>query len=242
VILTTTLAVALHVIAQGRGGESSACSQEQLAWEKAGAQLIAQGHDSAWVLGEASSPTMEQWPGDVCPALRLMRWALIGWTSARALAPKGGAVELVGPTKKIVEEDLEALRGFDLALQVEYAQTSIRAAIAAAQDERPEMGLLLDHARDLTERLSARGRLALWPLPYNLLAGELWYEVDRYEEAAEAFERAAGATGSPRARAGLARAYARLGNRSAACAAYRAIADAAPQLLDEAKAFLRGCQ
>lgn len=241
-ILATTLAVALHVIAQGRGAESSACSQEQLAWEKGGAQLIAQGHDSAWVLGEASSPTMKQWPGDACPALRLMRWALIGWTSARALASKGGALELVGPTKKIVDEDLQALRTSDLALEVEYAQSVIRAAVAAAQDERPEMALLLDHARDLTERLSTRGRRALWPLPYNVVAGELWYEVDRYTEAVDAFERAARAGGSPFAWAGLARAYARLGNRPGACSAYRQIDDAAPQLLDEARTFLRGCR
>ena len=240
-ILVTTLAVALHLIAQGRGAESAACSQEQLAWEKGGAQLIAQGHDAAWVLGEASSPTMKQWLGDACPALRLMRWALIGWMSARALAPKGGALEFVGPTKKIVE-DLEALRALDLALEVEYAQTVIRAAIAAAQDERPEMGLLLDHARDLTERLSTRGRRALWPLPYNVAAGELWYEVDRYVEAVDAFERAASAGGSPLAWSGLARAYERLGNRPGACRAYRQIDDAAPQLLDEAKAFLRSCR
>ena len=240
-ILATALAAALHVITQGRGVEPSACSQEQLAWEKRSAGLIAQGYDSAWLLGEASAPTV-QWPGDACPALRLMRSALIGWASARALAPKGGAVELVGPTRKIVDEDLEALRGLDLALEVEYAQTVIRAAIAAAQDERPEMSLLLDHARDLTERLSTRGRRALWPLPYNLAAGELWHEVDRYAEAADAFERAAGGGGSPLAWVGLARAYARLGNRPGACGAYRRIDDAAPALLDEARAFLRGCR
>jgi hypothetical protein len=171
-----------------------------------------------------------------------MRLALMGWTFARDLAPTGGPAELVGPTRKIIDEDLEALRASALALEVEYAQTAIRAAIAAAQDERAEMALLLDHARDLTERLSTRGRLALWPLSYNLVAGELWFEVDRYEEAANAFERSARAGGSPRAWAGLARAYARLGNRAGACSAYRQIEHAAPQLLDEAKAYLRGCR
>jgi tetratricopeptide (TPR) repeat protein len=242
VFLATTLAVALNVAAQGRGVEQSGCDQEQLAREQQGARLIAQGSDSTKVLGEANSPTLKQWSDNTCPALRLMRWALIGWTSARALAPKGGALDLVGPIKKIVDEDLEALRASDLALEVEYAQTAVRAAVAAAQDERPEMALLLDHARDLTERLSTRGRRALWPLPYNLVAGELWYEVDRYEEAANAFERAARGGGSALAWAGLARASVRLGNRAGACRAYRQIGHADPQLLDEAKAFLRGCR
>jgi tetratricopeptide (TPR) repeat protein len=242
VFIATALALALQVVAQSRGAEPSGCNQEQLAREKGSAQLIAQGYGTARVLGDANAPTFKPGPDDGCPALRLMRSALIGWTSARALAPKGGALELVGPTKKIVDEDLEALRALGLALDVEYAQTVIRAAIAAAQDERPEMALLLDHARDLTERLFTRGRRALWPLPYNLVAGELWYEVDRYAEAVDAFERAASAGGSALAWSGLARAYERLGNRPVACSAYRQIDDAAPQLLDEAKAFLRGCR
>lgn len=240
--MIVALALALQVVApSGAQAGLSKCDETALASEAATAQLISQGYDGASVLGDAISPALKPWSGDHCPSLRLMRWALIGWTSARALAAKGGAIDFVAPTKKILDDELEPLRADDLALEVEYAQTAIRAAIAAAQDERPEMTLLLEHARDLTERLSARGRRAVWPRPYNLLAGELWLEVDRYEEAANAFERAAGSQGTPLAWAGLARAYARLGNRVGACAAYRAISTGAPALLDEARAFVRGC-
>lgn len=236
-----TLVLALQVIAQPSASPKvQPCDERALAHETASAQRVVQGHDLEAVLGDATSPTKD-WIGDWCLNLRLMRWALIGWTSARALAPKGGAIELVGPTRKIVDEDLATLRSGDLGLEVEYAQTAIRAAIAAAQDERPEMELLLAHARDLTERLVTRGRRPLWPRPFNLMAGELWFEVDRYQEAVEAFERATAADPSPLAWAGLARAYAQLGNRASACAAYRAVGAAAPKLVDEAKAFLRSC-
>ena len=51
------------------------------------------------------------------------------------------------------------------------------------------MELLLTHARDLADG-SHRARPARWPRPFNLLAGELWLEVDRYEDARAAFERA----------------------------------------------------
>jgi tetratricopeptide (TPR) repeat protein len=234
--------LALHVIAQVGEPATSACDETTRAYEANQFRLIAEGYDAAAVLGEAVSPTATQWAGDWCQPLRLMRWTLIGWSLARALAEKGGALELVGPTRKIIDRDLEALHSGDLALEAEYAQTAIRAAIAAAQDERPEMTLLLEHARDLTERLHIRGRRAMWPLPYNLLAGELWFEVDHYAEAAAAFERATESGGTPRAWAGLARTYARLGNRSLACRSYRTIEQAAPNLLAEAKAFLRSCQ
>ena len=217
------------------------CRAEDIAAQQGRAASIAQGYDLATVLGDGLSPQFKPWPGEHCPSSRLMRWALVGWVSARQLAPTGGAVELPGPTQKIVDKELDALRSHDLNLEVEYAQTAIRAAIAAAQDERPEMELLLAHARDLTERLIARGRRPLWPRPFNLLAGELWLEVDRYEEALAAYERAAGSDGSPIALVGLARASARLGNHAAACVAYRKVQDAAP-LRDEARTFLAGCQ
>lgn len=216
------------------------CRAEDIAAQQGRAASISQGYDLVTVMGEGLSPAIRQFPGDHCPSSRLMRWALVGWWSARQLAPKGGSVELLGPTQKVVDEELEALRSGDLSLEVEYAQTSIRAAIAAAQDERPQMQLLLTHARDLTERLLSRGRRPLWPRPFNLLAGELWLEVDRYEEALAAYERAAGSDGSPVALVGLARTYARLGNQAAACAAYRKVQDA-PPLAGEALGFLAGC-
>jgi hypothetical protein len=149
--------------------------------------------------------------------------------------------ELLGATLKIVSEELERLRAGDLALEAEYAQTAIRAAIAAAQDERPEMELLLAHARDLTERLAARSRRALWPRPFNLLAGELWLEVDRYEDARLAYERAVTDRATPLALSGLARALARLNRHAEACQTYGRMRDDTGPLRDEARAYLARC-
>jgi hypothetical protein len=138
-----------------------------------------------------------------CGLLRLAGTALDGWAEARALAPAGGAAELLGPVQRALDA-LQPLRSTDDGLEAEYAATAIRAAIAAAQDERPEMALLLTHARDLAERLQLRGRRAMWPRTLNLLAGELWFEVDRFEDARIAFERAVRSepAGRPGARAG----------------------------------------
>jgi tetratricopeptide (TPR) repeat protein len=177
---------------------------------------------------------------DRCEVIDLQRRSLSGWVEARELAPKGGAVELLGPTRRLLEQ-LEELKAGSLALEVEYAQTAIRAAISAAQDERAEMELLLAHARDLSERLTLRGRRAIWPRPFNLLAGELWFEVDRYEEARAAFERAAKSDGAPVAFVGLGRANARLGDHAAACQAYGSVRDAATVLQEESRSFLAGC-
>ena len=118
----------------------------------------------------------------------------------------------------------------------------MRAAIAAAQDERPELGLLLTHARDLAERLAARNRHAEWPRSYNTLAGELWFEVDRYEDSRAAYERAVRARPTAAALVGLARSLSRLRRVNEACATYRRVRDAAPALLAASARDLGRCR
>jgi tetratricopeptide (TPR) repeat protein len=106
-------------------------------------------------------------------------------------------------------------------LAIRYADAATRAAIAAAQDERDEMKVFLGHARALDAQLSGMGGAAVWPRPMDELEGELWFEVDGYTEAHEAYLRAIANGGGARAWLGLARANDRLGNRLAACDAYR---------------------
>ncbi|MGQ0734541.1 MAG: hypothetical protein ACT4QD_12910 [Acidobacteriota bacterium] len=175
-----------------------------------------------------------------CAELQIAARALEGWMAARALAPLGGAPATTGPVLEMVAR-LGSWRVAGERIDAEYAQTAIRAAIAAAQDERDEMALLLAHARDLAERIAARDRRAEWPRSFNLLAGELWLEVDRYEEARLAFDRAVRGEATPLALVGLARAAARLGRRAAACGAYARIGDAATALASEAREFLTRC-
>ena len=140
---------------------------------------------------------------------------MAGWTAARALAPKGGAVELLGPVNVRLRE-LDALPN----TSARYAEVAIRAAVSAAQEERDEMALFLEHARDLSTQMALAGAPAQWPVPIDELEGELWLEVDRFPEARAAYERATKLTGSPNAWIGLARASDRLGDTIGACAAY----------------------
>ncbi len=101
-----------------------------------------------------------------------------------------------------------------------YAEIAIRAAVSAAQEERDELGLLLAHARDLSNQMQLVGSPAQWPLPIDELEGELWLEVDRFTDAREAYERATKSHPTPNAWIGLARASDRLGDVVTACRAY----------------------
>ena len=145
----------------------------------------------------------------------LQRIAMEGWAAARALAPKGGAIEFLGP----VNLRLKALDAFP-ETSARYAEIAIRAAVSAAQEERDELGLLLAHARDLSNQMQLVGSPAQWPLPIDELEGELWLEVDRFTDAREAYERATKSHPTPNAWIGLARASDRLGDIVTACRAY----------------------
>lgn len=148
----------------------------------------------------------------------IQRLAMDGWIAARELAPKGGAVDLLGPVnarlKQLDEYPNTAAR---------YAEMVIRAAVSAAQEERDEMALFLTQARDLSKQMAVTGSPARWPLPIDEVEGELWLEVDRFVEARDAYERATKASPSPNAWIGLARAADKLGDIVTACRAYRAV-------------------
>ncbi len=213
---------------------SADCSADDLASLDRDAQVVARGDEP---------PPSSDGGGAVarCALVQVQRVSLEGWAEARRLASAGGAADLQGPVRRALGE-LARWQDGAAGLEAGYAQTAIRAAVAAAQDERPELELLLTHARDLAERLGARGRRARWPRPFNLLAGELWFEVDRYEEARAAYERAARSDPGAAAVVGLARALARLGRGADACAAYGRVRDEAPPALRErARQDLAGC-
>lgn len=146
---------------------------------------------------------------------QVQRLAMEGWTAARELAPKGGPVELLGPVNLRLRQ-LDDIPN----MSARYAETAIRAAVSAAQEEREELGLLLTHARSLSTQMGIGGTPPEWPLPVDELEGELWFEVDRFPEARDAFERATKVRPTPNAWIGLARASDRLGDTVTACRAY----------------------
>jgi hypothetical protein len=151
----------------------------------------------------------------VAPENDVQRLAMDGWMAARALAPKGGALELLGPVNARLRE-LDKIAN----TSARYAEVAIRAAVSAAQEERDEMALFLAHARDLSKQLELAGAPAQYPLPIDELEGELWLEVDRHAEAKDAYARAVQLRPTVNALIGLARANDKLGDVIAACAAY----------------------
>jgi tetratricopeptide (TPR) repeat protein len=150
------------------------------------------------------------------PEQEIQRIAMEGWMAARGLAPKGGAVNLLGP----VNLRLRELDKFP-NMSARYAEIAIRAAVAAAQEEREEMALLLLHARGLSEQIAIGAEPAQYPLPIDELDGELWFEVDRFAEARDAYAKAIKLKPTPNAWIGLARASDRLGDVAGACRAYK---------------------
>ena len=94
----------------------------------------------------------------------------------------------------------------------EIARLTLQAAAAAAQSERDEMALYLEQATRM-ERLQFEARQPGAPVvSAHEVAGDLWLQVFRYEDAVSAYLRAAEYVGmTPRVTEGLARARARLG-------------------------------
>jgi tetratricopeptide (TPR) repeat protein len=179
--------------------------------------------------------------GKRCDAVLLVRGALTGWDEARQLAAVGGDRARLAPVLAKIDA-LEPLKGGPLRIEVEYAQVAIRAAMAASQDERPELELLLTHGRDLAERVARRGGRMIWPRPINLLAGELWLEVDRYDEAHQAFLRAVSVDPTPRALVGLSEALLKLERRAEACETLTRVKNASGPLLVAVERLRAACQ
>jgi hypothetical protein len=160
-----------------------------------------------------------------CAELRLARAAVDGWIEARGLSARGGDPAYAGGVARALE-DLTAFK--DLAgserierLRADYATSVVRAALAAAQQERDELSLLLAHAADLASSVASEQRQSSWPLPIHEVEGELWLAVDSFADARAAYELALATRRSPRALVGLARTLGRLGDHAGACAAYR---------------------
>jgi hypothetical protein len=102
------------------------------------------------------------------------------------------------------------------------ANAVLRAAIAAAQSEREEMTVLLEHALRMESLQLEAGQGGLPLVTAHVIAGDLWLQVHGVDEARQAYERAEQRTGqSPRVAIGLARVAARMKDVDAACRRYR---------------------
>jgi len=163
------------------------------------------------------------------------RLALDGWAAVRALAPIGAPLDRLGPVNDVLKQ-------LDPLLK-DPAAATIRAGLAAAQEERDEMAVYLAHARDLSAQISLTGEVARLPLPIDELEGELWLEVDHFAAARDAFQRATRVSGGRRGWIGLGRALDRLRDTAGACDAYRTARSTVLSASDaqEAEAYVRQC-
>jgi hypothetical protein len=166
-----------------------------------------------------------------------------GLLDARDAFRVGGSPESLEPVQRAVVS-LDALAaGAPGSAQV--ARTVLLAAAAAAQSERDEMWLLLEHALSLESLQFAAGQPGAPFVSAHEVAGELWLQVHRYEEARRFFARAVERQGkTPRLALGLARSATRLGESFTACSEYAAFVtswgtrEGPPAELAEAREFL----
>ena len=178
---------------------------------------------------------------DGCVDAQLPAIYVRGLIAAREAYRFGGSAEsLAAVTRALARIDLKPS-----TREAEIVTFVLRAAMAAAQSERDDLSLLIEHAVDLEAKQQAAG-LSLAPIvTAHEAAGDLWLQVHRYEDARRAYLRAGERIGwTHRVRLGLARAAARLADNAAACEQYRMLLASWPsaraELLEvgEARAFL----
>ncbi len=169
-----------------------------------------------------------------------------GLGAARSAWPGG-----VAPAAAVAQRAAQRLERLALAEgpqgRAEAARAAVLAAIAAAQEERDELALLLTHALEVEAATVDDSDIPMLPLPLQEVAGDLWLQVHRYQEAQVAY-RASLDRYPNRARSwiGLARASAKAGDARPAREAYETFLEAWAEAdeglveVEEAKNYLGG--
>ena len=183
----------------------------------------------------------------VCPLVEVARLYGRGLLDARAAFLEGGSPESLVPVRKAITA-LEAMGGHRRG-SAEVARLALQAAAAAAQSERDEMRLYLDSALQMESLQVAAGEPGVPLVSAAELAGDLWLQVHRYDEARHAYMAAVDRFGlKPRLLAGVGRAEARLGETSAACSTYLRLLQAwgtrqdRPTEIQEARDYTARCR
>ena len=181
--------------------------------------------------------------GIECPEIAVAYWYVHGLIAARDAYRYGGSAESLEPVKLAIKQLESRSPGSSAA---EIARVVLQAASAAAQSEREEMGLLLEHALNLEKQARAAGQPGAPIVSASEVTGDLWLQVHRFEDAHRAYVAASAQVGSTRRiTLGLARTAFRLGELPAACEHYRILVSGWPKSggeppeLGEARTFLR---
>ena len=214
-----SLATVLLTVTVGSGAPPE-CTDEARAALAAAAALVDTGDDTAAL----DTLRAKYAAARACPALAVAAWSLRGWHAAGAADARGGAPDTLADVTAAITTLDQLGPGVSAA---GYAAALLHAATAAAQDERDELRLWLDQARDVSRRIALAEPAPRWPLPIDRAEGELWMRVDDFELAERAFTTALRLEATAAAFRGLARARDRRGQRGPACAAYREVASRA---------------
>ena len=176
-----------------------------------------------------------------CETTRIALLYFRGLQAARAAYPNGGDdVSLMPVTQTITELERYAATN----PRAELLRVTLMAAAAAAQSERSDMALLLEQATTLEEKMFATSGTGAPGVTAHEVAGDLWFQVHRFEMARAAYQRASELFGlTPGIALGLARTAVQLHDDVRACDAYRWVvtqwtASAAPPDIVEARAFV----
>jgi len=206
------------------------------------AALMSVAADRAAVF-DLKSATTRLAEGIECPEIAVAYWYVHGLIAARDAYRYGGSAESLEPVKLAIKQLESRSSGSSAA---EIAQVVLQAASAAAQSEREEMGLLLEHALTLEKQARAAGQPGAPIVSAFEVTGDLWLQVHRFEDAHRAYVAASAQVGSTRRiTLGLARTAFRLGELPAACEHYRILVSGWPKSggeppeLGEARTFLR---
>jgi len=208
--------------------------------DHAGLMSVAADRAAVFDLKSATTRLAE---GIECPEIAVAYWYVHGLIAARDAYRYGGSAESLGPVKLAIKELESRSPGSSAA---EIARVVLQAASAAAQSEREEMGLLLEHALNLEKQARAAGQPGAPIVSAFEVTGDLWLQVHRFEDAHRAYVAASAQVGSTRRiTLGLARTAFRLGEVPAACEHYRLLVSGWPKSggeppeLGEARTFLR---
>jgi hypothetical protein len=205
--------------------------------------LIAAAKERAALFDLAGATTLLARDLSPCTATEVPYWYLHGLTAACDAYRYGGSPESLEPVKlAIVQLSSRSIE----TMAAEIARVVLMAASSAAQSEREEMGLLLEHALTLEREQRSAGLPGAPLVSAHEVAGDLWLQVHRYEDAHRAYLTALEQVGpTRRVTLGLARTAFRLGDLATACEQYRALVTAWPSAagepteLKEARTFLR---
>jgi hypothetical protein len=219
--------------------------------------VVVDGRDAASLMTEASVRATEF---DLAGAFELAKTAasrgdpnaqvaalyVRGLIDAREAFRDGGPTGALAPVREAIATLQMIAKGRPGSTEI--ARLTLQAAAAAAQSERDEMSLYLETALEM-EALQRVAGLPGAPLVSAAeVAGDLWLQVHRYEDARRVYGEAIARIGSTlRTLSGLARTARRLNDMPAACGSYRRLLEAwgrrpgLPVEIAEARAYIGGC-